>query len=88
MPKFGERLRELREKAGMTQAQLADKSGLPIGSIRNYEQGQREPYWQVVFKLAASLGTSCEAFAGCVIHEEPAPGPKVGRAGQKKRKGK
>ena len=66
MPTFAERLRELREKAGLTQQQLAEASGLPVGSLRNYEQGQREPYWQVVFKLAAALGVSCEAFAVCV----------------------
>jgi transcriptional regulator with XRE-family HTH domain len=66
MPTFAERLRELREKAGLTQTQLAEASGLPLGSIRNYEQGQREPYWAVVFKLAAALGASADAFAVCV----------------------
>ena len=50
----------------MTQAGLAEASGLPIGSIRNYEQGQREPYWAVVFKLAAALGVSCENFKDCI----------------------
>ena len=55
MPTFGERLRTLREKAGLTQAELAAASGLPIGSIRNYEQGQREPKWQAVFRLARAL---------------------------------
>ena len=66
MVTFAERLRELREKAGLTQQQLADASGLPVGSLRNYEQGQREPYWQVVFRLADALGVSCEAFKECV----------------------
>jgi transcriptional regulator with XRE-family HTH domain len=74
---FADRLRELREQAGLTQAQLAESSGLPLGSIRNYEQGQREPYWQVVFKLAEALGVSCEAFKGCVgagqVEDKPAP---------------
>src|SRR5262245_50365785 len=64
--KFAERLRQLRETAGLTQAALATASGLPVGSIRNYEQGQREPYWFVVFKLARALGVSVEAFAECV----------------------
>jgi transcriptional regulator with XRE-family HTH domain len=74
MPTFAERLRELRERAGLTQAQLAEASGLPIGSIRNYEQGQREPYWNVVFQLAAALGVSCEAFAVCTAVSKPAAG--------------
>jgi transcriptional regulator with XRE-family HTH domain len=64
--KFGERLRELRESAGLTQQQLADAAGVPIGSIRNYEQGQREPYWDVVYRLAPVLGVGCDAFQQCV----------------------
>lgn len=66
MPTFAERLRELRKRAGLTQAQLASASGVPIGSVRNYEQGQREPYWDVAFRLADALGVSVEAFAACV----------------------
>jgi transcriptional regulator with XRE-family HTH domain len=79
--KFGERLRQLREAAGLTQAGLASASGVGLASIRNYEQGHREPYWDVVFKLARVLGTSCEAFAECV---GPLPKPAKG----KKPKGK
>jgi transcriptional regulator with XRE-family HTH domain len=63
MTTFADRLRQLREQAGQTQEQLAERSRLPIGSIRNYEQGQREPRWVVVFRLAKALGVSCEAFA-------------------------
>ncbi len=66
MPTFANRLRELRKRAGLTQAQLAQSSGVPIGSIRNYEQGQREPYWDVAFRLAAALAVSVEVFADCV----------------------
>ena len=86
MATFAERLRELRERAGLTQQQLADASGLPVGSLRNYEQGQREPYWQVVFRLAAALGVSCEAFA-----DSPAPNcrPRGQRRGRgRNRKGR
>jgi transcriptional regulator with XRE-family HTH domain len=70
MPSFAERLRELRKQAGVTQAQLAERSGIPLGSIRNYEQGQREPYWNVAFRLATALGVSVEAFADCVAPTE------------------
>ncbi|HEY7331204.1 MAG TPA: helix-turn-helix transcriptional regulator [Gemmataceae bacterium] len=61
--KFAERL---RARAGMTQAQLADASDLPIGSVRNFEQGQGESYWQVVFRLADALGVDCSAFKNCI----------------------
>jgi transcriptional regulator with XRE-family HTH domain len=66
MPTFAERLRELRKQARLTQAQLANRSGVPLGSIRNYEQGQREPFWNVAFRLASALGVSVEAFSECV----------------------
>jgi transcriptional regulator with XRE-family HTH domain len=70
MPTFAERLRDLRKRAGLTQAQLATASGVPLGSIRNYEQGQREPYWDVAFRLVGALGVSVDSFADCV---DPAP---------------
>jgi transcriptional regulator with XRE-family HTH domain len=69
MPTFAERLRELRERAGLTQEQLAARSGVPLPSLRGYEQGQREPYWHVAFRLAAGLGVDCRAFADCVQSE-------------------
>jgi transcriptional regulator with XRE-family HTH domain len=72
MPTFAARLRELRKHAGLTQLQLANASGVPLGSIRNYEQGQREPYWDVAFRLAAALGVSAESFADCVPSHKPA----------------
>jgi transcriptional regulator with XRE-family HTH domain len=73
MPTFGERLRELREKAGLSQPQLAEASGLPVGSIRNYEQGIREPYWAVIFKLAAGLRVSADVFAVCTSNIKQTP---------------
>jgi hypothetical protein len=40
---FAERLRQLRERAGLTQEQLVQASGVNIWTIRGYEQGRREP---------------------------------------------
>lgn len=72
MKKFGKRLQELREKVGLTQVQLAEATGLPLGSIRNYEQGHRDPLWQAAFKLAAALGVGTEAFRDCIDSPSPA----------------
>jgi transcriptional regulator with XRE-family HTH domain len=83
--KFADRLRELREASGMTQEKLANAAGLSLGAVRNYEQGIREPYWQVVFKLASALGVSCEAFRDC-IDTEPEPAPKRTTGKTRKRK--
>jgi transcriptional regulator with XRE-family HTH domain len=85
-PTFAERLRELRHQANLTQEQLALAAGLPRGSVRNYEQGIREPYWYVVFRLAAALGTDSTAFDGCAGTELPRLAPKA--APPKKSRGK
>jgi transcriptional regulator with XRE-family HTH domain len=63
---FAERLRGLREKAGLTQEGLAARCGVSVGTIRNYEQGIREPYWRGLFQLADALGVSVEAFRDCI----------------------
>lgn len=71
---FGNRLRELREAAGLSREELASKVGLSAGAIIQWEVGVREPGWLNVVALAAALGVTCEAFA-----REPAdrelPGP-------------
>ena len=59
---FGEKLKELREKAGLTQAALAEKSGRSLGAIRDYEQGNREPTLKAAVQLASALGVDCTAF--------------------------
>lgn len=59
---FPELLQHLRQKAGMTQADLATAAGLSLGIIRDYEQGRKEPAMRSAFKLAEVLGVSCEKF--------------------------
>ena len=40
MTTFGEKLRELRDAAGMTQTAMSEAAGVPIGTVRDYEQGR------------------------------------------------
>jgi transcriptional regulator with XRE-family HTH domain len=68
---FGQRLQELRTQAGLSQSQLADRSGIPVWTLRGYEQGRREPLWNVLFKLADALGVDCRAFASCARGDGP-----------------
>lgn len=35
-------LKELRKQKGLTQERLAEKTGIPIRTIRSYEQGTRK----------------------------------------------
>jgi transcriptional regulator with XRE-family HTH domain len=79
---FGERLRQLRHQAGMTQAALAEAAGVPLRSIHGYEQGYREPYWNVLFKLARGLGVPAEAFADCTSKDQ---GPGKGKGATPRR---
>jgi transcriptional regulator with XRE-family HTH domain len=63
LPPFAVRLKALREEAGMTQAQLAEASGLHLGAVFKLEQGVRDdPSWSTVRALAKALGTDCTAF--------------------------
>jgi transcriptional regulator with XRE-family HTH domain len=63
---FAERLSELRKKAGkMSEATLAESSGVPFTAIREYAMGRRKPTFETVVKLAAALNVDCTAFADC-----------------------
>ena len=56
MSKFGDNLARRREERGMTQRKLAEISGVPKGSIGNYEAGHYLPRIGNILKLAKVLG--------------------------------
>lgn len=59
-------LKELREKAGMTRSQLAEKSGVSYNSIKAYEYGARdiqEASYRNLKRLADVFGVSVEEIA-------------------------
>ena len=61
---FGPLLKALREKAGMTQDQLAGKAGVPVATIRDLEQGRRtDPGWSTICKLATGLEVDLNTLA-------------------------
>jgi transcriptional regulator with XRE-family HTH domain len=76
---FKDVLQNLRKEAGLTQQQLAKRAGLPVGSLRGHEQGQRIPSWPSVVKLAKALGVSTDAFAGCDEVKAPKKGSRPGK---------
>lgn len=55
MPKLT-RLRAVRERAALTQQELADKSGLNRSTVIRAESGQDVPFPRTVRKLAQALG--------------------------------
>jgi transcriptional regulator with XRE-family HTH domain len=72
---FADRLKQLREAAGLTQPQLAERAGMNQFGIAKLEQGVRHPTWETVQALAAALGVSCEAFQDQVPSRQAEPPP-------------
>ena len=58
---FGDKIKELRTSAGMSQQELANKAGLSLRSIQNYESNQRYPKDVAILnKLCKALNTTIE----------------------------
>src|SRR5260221_115786 len=58
---FGQRLRQLRVRAGLSQAALAERAGLAVAAVAALERGvRRSPYAQTVGALAEALGLTSE----------------------------
>lgn len=51
-----ERIRTLRKEAGLTQEELAERSGLPQSHISRLESGKHSPSRVTLEKIAAALG--------------------------------
>ena len=52
---FGERLREIREKRGLTQKQVAAATGIPHTHVSSIERGMLMPTLLTILRLAAAL---------------------------------
>jgi transcriptional regulator with XRE-family HTH domain len=73
---FAEKLRQLRQEAGLSEAGLAERSGVSFGAIYNYCLGLRRPTFSAVLRITRALGVTCEAFAGCAdLCDAPADDP-------------
>ena len=59
---FAEHFKELRHKAGLTQAQLADRSGVPQTTISGIESDGKVPGYFNARKLAKALGIDMNEF--------------------------
>lgn len=61
---FGERLRETRVKAGLSQSDLEEISGIPKARLSRYENGHVAPSIQTLERLAAALNVSEASLLG------------------------
>ena len=61
---FGDRIRDARKAAGLTQRQLADSLGVSNTSISNWEKGLSRPDADMIQKLCAYLSLQPNYFYG------------------------
>lgn len=54
------KLRELRQKMGLTLKQLSDNSGVSIQQLSRYERGEIKPSADALANIAKALDTSVE----------------------------
>lgn len=58
--KIGDRIKELRQKANLTQAQLAEKLGFTSQTVSNWESGTREPDISALAQLSSLFNVSLD----------------------------
>ena len=61
---FPERLKQLRQKKGLTQKDIADLVHVNRVTYTNWEKGNREPSFENLIKLADSLEVSLDWLFG------------------------
>ena len=61
---FPQRLKEIRIKRGLTQTELGEKVGVKQSTFTNWENGKREPNFEIVIKLADLLEVSVDWLFG------------------------
>jgi transcriptional regulator with XRE-family HTH domain len=61
---FGQRLRETRVRAGMSQSDLEEISGIPKARLSRYENGHVAPSIQTLERLAKALSVSEASLLG------------------------
>lgn len=84
MSTFGERLRQCRKAAGMTQEDLAEICNTTKQNISRYETSQREPQLDTAAVIASALGVSLEYLWKGKEKDEPFPQvTMIGRAAEK-----
>ena len=67
------RLRDLREDADLTQDELVKQLGMHKTTYTNYEQGKREPPFELIIRLAKLYGVSIDYIAGLAPRPMPLP---------------
>jgi transcriptional regulator with XRE-family HTH domain len=63
--KRGQRIRELRVRAGLTLEEAAEKADMSIGQLSEVENGKRwHERWESLDRLAGALGVTASELVG------------------------
>jgi transcriptional regulator with XRE-family HTH domain len=57
-PNLGGAITRLRKKQGLTQEDLAHKTGITTGTLSRTESGETSPSWRTVQRIATALDMS------------------------------
>lgn len=68
--KIGMKIKRYRMSSKMTQAEFAERLGVTGAAVSAYENGIRQPSFDVLVKIANILGTTTDALLGRVSHDE------------------
>ena len=71
MAQLRTRLREARLEAGLTQAQVAGRLGVPRPNVARWEEGSQLPRVDNALKLAEACGTTVERVWTCEPNNKP-----------------
>ena len=61
---MGTKLKELRKLAGKTQKEIAAAIGVTLSAYSNYEQGTREPSYQILVSIAKYFDVTTDYLLG------------------------
>lgn len=71
MALVGDRLRQLRQRQGLTQDDVAQRAGIVLRMYQRYEMGDSDPSIEKAARIAEVLHTTLDYLAG--ISDDPSP---------------
>lgn len=72
---FGNRLMGLRKSEGLTRDELAHELNMSVNTLRNYENGSREPGHSFVIQMAKRFHVTTDFILGVSSKMEKSPAP-------------
>lgn len=66
-------LKQARNRTGMTQRDVSEKTGIPLGTLRRWEQGVNDPDTDNLVRLADLYGVSTDEILGSRYAPKEAP---------------